>query len=395
MAAGVSSIDLLLSDQPGWTAGPAGSWQSEIGTFLARTYEKGRVRAVVEVTAGPMAAEVVAQAMNFSLGESEGRIGSRTWLLRGRRAHLVTERGMVHTLGVILRGGAGDLPGSVRLEIKGRALRPEVAVELALALDWDAIVAALAGGASARPGTDCLRGGASFRRGIPGERTAPVAHAAVAPHDEADGQAPEPPAPPVRHRQPGADLGIPAHRGRAAPAARPRRPRPGGLGRDADAGARHAAAWVRPRLPLARLHLASARLRDALDLGPEVVEYREVDMSGSVAEARAADYRVFRAVQEADPVDLRRMYGHEPDRALDGSPTTAWLMSVSGPHAAPRRTVWREGFVPPAPLFLDRMGRLIATEALAERVTRAGLADVSFQDVTSEAALQGIALRPG
>ena len=143
------------------------------------------------------------------------------------------------------------------------------------------------------------------------------------------------------------------------------------------------------------LYFASARLRDALDLGAGVVEYRDVDATGSGAAARAADYKVFRVVAQAEPVDLARMYGHEPDREADGSPTIPWLLSVGGPHATPRRTVWRDGFVPPAPLFRDQTGRLIATDVLAERVTRARLTDVVFQDVTSEASLHGLSFRPG
>ena len=125
-----------------------------------------------------------------------------------------------------------------------------------------------------------------------------------------------------------------------------------------------------PDLIWSGLHFVSARLRDALGLGPEAVEYRDVDAGGSEAAARAADYKAFRVVHEADPVDLAAMYGHEPDRNADGRPTAAWLLSVSGPHAPPRRMVWREGFVPPAPLFRDLLGRLIATGALAEQVAR-------------------------
>ena len=109
------------------------------------------------------------------------------------------------------------------------------------------------------------------------------------------------------------------------------------------------------------LHFASARFRRLLGLGPDIIEYRDVDASGSTPDVVDADYRIFRVVQDADPVDLRRMYGHEPDRAADGTPTMEWLLSVSGPHARARRTVWRDGFVPPAPLFRDRSGRLIAT----------------------------------
>lgn len=87
------------------------------------------------------------------------------------------------------------------------------------------------------------------------------------------------------------------------------------------------------------------------------------------------------------------MYGHEPDRDVHGDPTIAWITSITGPHAPSRPTVWREGFIPPAPLFRDRYGRFIATDALADRVMRAGISDVMFEDVTSEASLHALTLR--
>ena len=52
---------------------------------------------------------------------------------------------MAYSLGVILRGGAGDLPGSVLLVVKGHRLTPAAAIDLASALDWEALTAALAG----------------------------------------------------------------------------------------------------------------------------------------------------------------------------------------------------------------------------------------------------------
>ena len=78
--------------------------------------------------------------------------GSRRWLLRGRRAHLVgTGRGGVHSLGVVLRGGPGDLDGSVRLSIDGRHLRVTDAEAVAFSLDQRASRAAFmaAGGPGA------------------------------------------------------------------------------------------------------------------------------------------------------------------------------------------------------------------------------------------------------
>lgn len=144
------------------------------------------------------------------------------------------------------------------------------------------------------------------------------------------------------------------------------------------------------------LYFASSRFREAMALGSNAIEYRAVAMdTGSAQAAVKADYRAFRVVQRADPVDLAAMYGREPDRDADGEPTLEWQMSVTGPHAPPRRTVWKRGFVAPAPLFADATGRLMATEAFAARVTAAGLRDVAFQDLTSEASVERLVFRKG
>ena len=383
----------LLPELPGWTAGSASLTRGGAGDLLLRTYKQGRTSVSIEVTAGTSAAQVVAQAVNAPLREQvDGRITSRNWLLRDRRAHLITDRGTVHSLSVILRSGPGDLPGSVRLEVRGRVLRADDAVAVALALDWGAIVAALAG----HHPFDAARVAAASR----------------------------PPAPPPAHQLPLWPM-LPSLASMEKMHRLERRrppqcvivnqdaiyaamfpvdlgtPRPVRTDQEADRFAAMPTPVLRitdrsfaPDLIWAGLHFASARLRDALSLGQDVVEYREVDTSGCAAAARAADYKVFRAVHQADPVDLARMYGHEPDRAEDGSPTTAWLLSISGPHAVPRRMVWREGFIPPAPLFRDGTGRLMATEALAERVMGAGVTDVVFQDLVSDAALHGLVFRP-
>ena len=383
----------LLPELPGWTADPPSLTRGTAGDLLFRTYRRGRTRVSVEVTAGTAAAQVVAQAVNAPPGEKvDGRIASRRWLLRDRMAHLITDRGTVHSLSVVLRGRAGDLPGTVRLEVGGEALRPEDAVALTLALDWDAIVAALAG----HHPFDAARVAATSRPPVPPPAHQPLlwpmlpSLASMEAMNRLE-----------RRRPPGFLI---VNQDAILDAMFPLRPGiPGAAAREQAAD--RFAALPRPVLRItgrgfapdliwAGLHFASARLRDALGLGPDTVEYRDVDTSGSVPAARAADYKVFRIVHQADPVDLARMYGHDPDREADGNPTTAWLLSISGPHAVPRRMVWREGFIPPAPLFRDGTGRLMATEALAECVMGAGVTDVVFQDLVSDAALHGLVFRP-
>ena len=143
MATEVDQATRLLPDQPGWTTEPASLSELMGGTALQRVYERGRTQAVVRVTAGPPAGVAVATMMNFPISDPANG-ASGTWLLRGCKAHVVQTSGSVHSLGVILRGGPGDLPGSVMLEVTGRHLPYAAAAGLALCLDWDAIRAELA-----------------------------------------------------------------------------------------------------------------------------------------------------------------------------------------------------------------------------------------------------------
>lgn len=392
MATEVDQATRLLPDQPGWTAGPAGLSELMGGTALARVYERGRARAFARVTAGPPAAVTVATMMHFAI--SDGADGtSGTLLLRHCKAHLVKSGGFVHSLSVILRGGPGDLPGSVLLEINGPRLSSAAVMELALGLDWNAIRAELAD----RYPLDRAR--------IAAAQDAPLVL------DARDG--------PMRLWPMSPCIATMVQTDKLE---RRRPPRFALVNSDAIHTTGHAVFngipilgnqdWDEPyfnALPTPHLvithgqfapdylwpgiHLASARLRAAFDLGPDAIQYRNVDTTGSTDRVRAADYRMFRVVQRADPVDMRRMYGHEPDRDEHGNPTIAWITSITGPHATPRPTVWRDDFVPPAPLFRDWHGRFIATDALADRVMRAGILDVMFQDVTSEASLHAITLR--
>lgn len=133
----------LLPDRSGWAAGPASLSELTGGTALHRVYGRGRAQAVVRVTAGPPAEVTVATTMNFPIGGmADG--ASRVWMVGDCKAHLVQSAGFVRSLSIILRGGPGDLPGSVVLEITGRRLPSAAAIDLALGLDWDAIRAGLA-----------------------------------------------------------------------------------------------------------------------------------------------------------------------------------------------------------------------------------------------------------
>ena len=338
------------------------------GSFLRRRYRRGRSIAAVEVTAGSMASAVVAQ-MSLYATPGDGP-------LERYPLHLVrTPRGMVFALSVILRGGPGDLAGSVLLQVHGKALRPDDAFALVTRLDGDAIVAALAG---AYPRDE-----------------ARVA-AALAGPPPASG-----PRPPLLWPM-GPSLAVMQQTVRLETR---RPPRLFVVNRDqlSDEAARDPLVpelvvdqpRFAPNFLWCGFQFASARLREVLALDADAIDYRPVDASGSTPAVQAADYRWFEARHSADPIDYVRTYGAEPERDADGSTSLAWQLSVCGPHAPARVMVWRDDFVPPAPLFRNANGVLLATEALADRVMRAGLTDVVFQDVTSLEALERLVWRSG
>jgi hypothetical protein len=121
----------------------------------------------------------------------------------------------------------------------------------------------------------------------------------------------------------------------------------------------------------------SARLREVLALDEAVAQYLPVDDRRSHPAARAQDYRLLHvhAVRDAiDPARAKLMTLDYPE--LDGR--------VSRQVVGVETIVWRADFVADVPLFRDpRDQRVFATDALAERVLRAGIADMAFQDVTS------------
>lgn len=131
---------------------------------------------------------------------------------------------------------------------------------------------------------------------------------------------------------------------------------------------------------------ASLRLREALDLTDSVIRYRDIDLDGSPPALRAHHYQMFHTVTYADPIDWDRT----PAQSLaftrpDGSIRRMRLLPPPNPAEPSARIYWRTDFVPPAPLFhVAGTAWTMATDALAERVMRARITDVMFQDIASE-----------
>ncbi|WP_442679714.1 hypothetical protein ACSBM8_00465 [Sphingomonas sp. ASY06-1R] len=140
------------------------------------------------------------------------------------------------------------------------------------------------------------------------------------------------------------------------------------------------------------LTMTSARLRDAMSLPPENVHYIDVDCSNCPEGVQAMTYKVLEIRAFANPLDRERTGpGTFIDVETPAGPTFVWKRETSGPHAPTPRIAWREDFLAPAPLFqVPGTNWTLATEALAERVTRAGITDVMFLDVRNNGMRAGM-----
>jgi hypothetical protein len=131
----------------------------------------------------------------------------------------------------------------------------------------------------------------------------------------------------------------------------------------------------------------SARLRRAIGSADGCVQYLAVDATACHAAARQQDYRVMHPFAVRDVIDPDRsevVYRTVP--AADGSRGR----QVS--HVA--RVVWRREAAVDVPIFRDpRDQRFFATDALAERLLRAGITGMAFQDITSERAQSELVLK--
>ncbi|WP_375403176.1 imm11 family protein [uncultured Sphingomonas sp.] len=130
------------------------------------------------------------------------------------------------------------------------------------------------------------------------------------------------------------------------------------------------------------IQYVSAELRDALALGPDVVEYLPVDSSRSSAAACARDYMVMNVLNTRELIDLNRVAHERVMLPVEFGRPEMRETVIRKPE---QRIYWREDFVPDVPLFhAAHSPWIIATDAFAERVLRSGVADVEFQDITSD-----------
>jgi hypothetical protein len=143
------------------------------------------------------------------------------------------------------------------------------------------------------------------------------------------------------------------------------------------------------------LQCASLRLRQALGLTDAVVRYRDIGVQEAPPAVRAQRYQALHVVPIGDPIDWSRTAGQSLEVPQpDGSTRERWFIRPPNPVEPPNRIYWRDDFTPPAPLFRAvGTAAILATDALADRVMRAGITDLVFQDVTSDRAQTELVLR--
>jgi len=128
----------------------------------------------------------------------------------------------------------------------------------------------------------------------------------------------------------------------------------------------------------------SKRLREVMQLDRRVAQYLPVKTEGSHRNALAQDYRMMHPHAVRDALDPHRS---DVEYIEQGDAVPPQVVSV-------KKFVWREDFVADVPIFRDqRDQRFFATDAFAERVLRAGITDMVFQDIFSERGQHEVVLK--
>ncbi len=124
-----------------------------------------------------------------------------------------------------------------------------------------------------------------------------------------------------------------------------------------------------------RLHLCSARLRQAMALPPGVVQYLPVDIRAPDPRVHAMDYKALHILAYQPVIDLERSdvtIELKPDRHTGGTYPE---------FSFDKRWAIRAGFQPQTDMFrsAENVFAVFVTDALAERVMRAGCLGCVFE----------------
>lgn len=122
-------------------------------------------------------------------------------------------------------------------------------------------------------------------------------------------------------------------------------------------------------------NFVSARLRDALALPPDDVQYLAIELAAGGARAIAQDYRLFRPLRHQAAMDGPRSLFGAYGEQVNGPPPIGerWFL---------RTLAIRTDLVPCADLFWvdEAPATLLATDALALRVIKAHCTGIRFRD---------------
>lgn len=148
-----------------------------------------------------------------------------------------------------------------------------------------------------------------------------------------------------------------------------------------------------PDLLIHETLFVSASLREAMAFEADDVQWCPVDTRWSTAAVQAKDYKMLHPTWIADPIDRARSEGIWFDTAgPEGETGRLWVLQAPEGEYRPARVRLRDDFVAPAPLFnVVALGTELVTDALVERVRRAGLPGIAFENVTHEGGVRSVA----
>lgn len=130
----------------------------------------------------------------------------------------------------------------------------------------------------------------------------------------------------------------------------------------------------------------SARLRDVLAQPSDVVNYTPIDFRCQGTKALAQDYQRMRVIAVQPAMDMARSLYTADDEVDPASEDAArWVRNID-------KIVLREDFVPRTEIFCmaERITDVLATDALAERVLKAGCTGLSFEHLETPDWTSGI-----
>lgn len=129
----------------------------------------------------------------------------------------------------------------------------------------------------------------------------------------------------------------------------------------------------------------SAKFRDAVGVLPTELQYLPLDLRTGRERARKQDYNLLRVTAHQPAMDCERSVYELGSVTAPGRPTTSFVRSIDS-------YVLRDDIVPASEIFWDDIvpTSLLAVDALAERVMKAGCTGIRFRDPATYKLLSGL-----